>query len=113
MSKVYVYIVSDECGIVCTQLGQLTTTDICQLLVCLLSALPLQKFAQLARDLAAAKERIAEKEEEVQELKAERANTRVRQIWSWPTALLTPSLPSSYFLNTWSVWLHDTNAPSV
>ena len=39
----------------------------------------LQKFAQVARDLAAAKEKISEKEEEVQELKSERNNTRVRE----------------------------------
>ena len=37
----------------------------------------LQKFAQVARDLAAVKEKISEKEEEVQELKSERNNTRV------------------------------------
>ncbi len=37
----------------------------------------MQKFAQLARDLAAAKEKVVEREEEVQELKSERANTRV------------------------------------
>ena len=40
--------------------------------------LPLQKFAVLARDLASVKERMSEREEEVQELKSERANTRVR-----------------------------------
>jgi len=34
-------------------------------------------FAQLARELAAAKEKVAEKEEEVGELKSERSNTRV------------------------------------
>ena len=32
---------------------------------------------QVARDLATAKEKISEKEEEVQELKSERNNTRV------------------------------------
>ena len=37
----------------------------------------MQKFAQVARDLAAVKEKISEKEEEVQELKSERNNTRV------------------------------------
>ena len=37
----------------------------------------MQKFAQVARDLATAKEKISEKEEEVQELKSERNNTRV------------------------------------
>jgi len=36
-----------------------------------------KKFAQVARDLAAAKEKISEKEEEVQELKSERNNTRL------------------------------------
>ena len=35
-------------------------------------------FAQLARELAATKEKVAEKEEEVGELKSERSNTRVR-----------------------------------
>jgi len=34
-------------------------------------------FAQLARELAAAEEKIMEKEEEVGELKSERSNTRV------------------------------------
>ncbi len=34
-------------------------------------------FAQLARELAAANEKIAEKKEEVGELKSERSNTRV------------------------------------
>ncbi len=34
-------------------------------------------FAQLARELAAANDKVAEKEEEVGELKSERSNTRV------------------------------------
>lgn len=37
-----------------------------------------RSFAQLARELASAKEKMAEKEEEVGELKSERTNTRVR-----------------------------------
>ena len=37
-----------------------------------------RSFAQLARELEAAKEKVAEKEEEVGELKSERSNTRVR-----------------------------------
>ena len=36
-----------------------------------------RSFAQLARELAAANEKVAEKEEEVGELKSERSNTRV------------------------------------
>lgn len=36
-----------------------------------------RSFAQLARELAAANEKIAEKKEEVDELKSERSNTRV------------------------------------
>ena len=36
-----------------------------------------KKFMQLARELSTAKERVAEKEEEVEELKSERNNTRV------------------------------------
>ncbi len=36
-----------------------------------------QRFANLARELAAVSERLAEKEEEIGELKSERSNTRV------------------------------------
>ncbi len=36
-----------------------------------------RSFAQLARELAMANEKVAEKEEEVGELKSERSNTRV------------------------------------
>lgn len=38
-----------------------------------------RSFAQLARELAATKDKVAEKEEEVGELKSERNNTRVRE----------------------------------
>ena len=37
----------------------------------------LQKYISLARDLASSQAIIAEKEEEIQELKSERTNTRV------------------------------------
>ena len=40
-------------------------------------SLSLQKYASLVRELAAAKEKAEEKEEEVMELKSERNNTRV------------------------------------
>ena len=41
-----------------------------------------RSFAQLARELAAANEKVAEKEEEVGELKSERSNTRVSsKVW--------------------------------
>lgn len=36
-----------------------------------------QRFAHLARELAAVRERLVEKEEQIEELKSERANTRV------------------------------------
>ena len=38
-----------------------------------------KKFLQLARELSTAKERVSEKEEEVEELKSERNNTRVSE----------------------------------
>ena len=38
-----------------------------------------KKFLQLARELSTAKERVVEKEEEVEELKSERNNTRVSE----------------------------------
>lgn len=38
-----------------------------------------RSFAQLARELAVAQEKVAEKEEEVGELKSERSNTRVSE----------------------------------
>ena len=36
-----------------------------------------KKFAHMARELSMATERLAEKEEQVEELKSERSNTRV------------------------------------
>lgn len=36
-----------------------------------------QRFANLARELAAANDRLSEKEEQIEELKSERSNTRV------------------------------------
>ena len=94
-----------------------------------------RSFAQLARELAMANEKVAEKEEEVGELKSERSNTRVgggggervrgrererlfccqcgHMKWSHGFCSegkdhkCNPPPPPSFSWNTWSVWWPD------